>query len=155
MFWKRAQILVAETWAALYPAPISTGTRIHPPHPLLPQGINQLTMFADHRVPQILHHLRILDYPPTLSTLKTQTVLPHGSRDEISIRSASILAVEYIKEEILKIRGKEADRDEVNSVIIDFYLWGLAKRIEDGDENIKGMQTVTVMPAHRTRSVWY
>ena len=39
----------------------------HPPStPLLPQGINQLTMFAVYRVPQILHHLRILDYPPTL-----------------------------------------------------------------------------------------
>ena len=37
MFWKRAQILVAET-AALYSVPISTGTRIHPPHPCYLKG---------------------------------------------------------------------------------------------------------------------
>ena len=52
--WKRAQILVAETWAAFYPEDPSA------PHPLFPAGpaIHELTMFADYRVPQILHHLR-------------------------------------------------------------------------------------------------
>ena len=52
--------MIAETWAAFSP---SSDTD---PHPLFPHGIGQLTMFADYRVPQVLHHLRLLTYTPIL-----------------------------------------------------------------------------------------
>lgn len=158
-FWKRAQILVAETWAAFYPNSDATSAR----HPFFPAGVGQLTMFADYRVPQILHHLRILTYPPQL----LQTLISHaphasGSREELSIRSASILAVEAIRETIQKHRVLEAEDerkkrvlDEVNSVLIDFYLWDLAKSLEEGKRAIEGVETCKMMPAHRTRSIWY
>ncbi|KAG6899522.1 hypothetical protein C0993_009424 [Termitomyces sp. T159_Od127] len=154
--WKRAQILVAEVWAAFYPAnPVS-------PHPIFPgvrgPRIQQLTMFADYRVPQILYHLRILDYPPSLlETLRAGTPIQSGAPEEISLRAASIVAVERVKQEILKL-FKEAGKcgeGDVSSVLIDFYLWDLAKKIENGEDQIDGMQTAEMVPIHRTRSIWY
>lgn len=195
MFWKRAQILVAETWAAFYPTPVpflppsnsqsssaasppsispieietgTTTTTATAPHPFFPSGIAQLTMFADYRVPQILHHLSILTYPPSLiHILESHTNVAPGSREEMSVRAASILAVEEIKGEIKRIRRgeggddseveaeAEAEAETISSVLIDFYLWDLAKRIESGDDAIEGVQTTQMVPAHRTRSIWY
>ncbi|KAF8555749.1 hypothetical protein OG21DRAFT_1567225 [Imleria badia] len=156
-FWKRAQILVAETWAAFFPNDPSA------PHPLFPHapgpGISSLTMFADYRVPQILHHLGILAYPPSLQEkLRKGEYIPPGSDEEISLRSASIVSVERLRDEILRLRGGEVGRgpwEEVNSVLIDFYLWDLAKRIETGNDRVEGINSVELLPAHRTRSVWY
>jgi len=148
--WKRAQILVAETWAAFYP-----DTSPHPlfPGPLGP-AIHHLTMFADYRVPQILHHLRILTYPPALMRMLRQgTPLEAGSREEVSIRAASVVAVESIREEMQSVSG--GGDVGVSSVLIDFYLWDLAKKVEKGEEMIEGVETEDVVPVHRTRSIWY
>ncbi|KAF8158180.1 hypothetical protein B0H34DRAFT_707741 [Crassisporium funariophilum] len=161
--WKRAQILVAETWAAFYPA------SLHDPHPLFPgtrgPDIRRLTMFADYRVPQILHHLRILTYPaPLLQKLHSLNPLAPGSREEVSLRSASIVAVERVREEILRLIKEEEGGDfseaaseagVVSSVLIDFYLWDLAKKVESGEEKIEGIETAEMVPIHRTRSIWY
>ncbi|KAI6113410.1 hypothetical protein EDD16DRAFT_1709517 [Pisolithus croceorrhizus] len=167
LFWKRAQILVAETWAAFYP---ENSAYLHPIFPNGP-AINTLTMFADYRVPQILHHLRILEYPDFLvHKLQARTYLTSGCRDEVSLRAASIVAVEKLRREIIRLRGEshqesgEAGRgnaigagqhNEVSSVLIDFYLWDLAKKIERGEEWIEEMATSEMVPVHRTRSIWY
>lgn len=158
-FLKRAQILVAETWAAFFPAP-STSRQV--PHPIFPGGgIHQLTMFADYRVPQILHHLKILTYPPSLlALLESGHCFEPGSKEEVSIRAASIVAVERVRDEILSLRNQNKEAAgagtvgwdcgldvPICSVLIDFYLWDAAKRIEDAGE--------TVVAAHRTRSIWY
>ena len=162
--WKRAQILVAETWAAFHPP-----TNSLLPHPIFPAGpsIHQLTMFADYRVPQILHHLRILTYPTSLlKLLNHHTPFSPGSKEELSIRTASIVAVERVRKQIIELKlaaisdseGEEETGEEeenISSVMIDFFLWDLAKRVESGDENIKGIQTTEIVPAHRTRSIWY
>ncbi|KAJ6538546.1 hypothetical protein DFH09DRAFT_1177182 [Mycena vulgaris] len=150
--WKRAQILVAETWAAFYPAAPETI------HPLFPKpAIHRLTMFADYRVPQILHHLRILSYPPPLlQLLHAGTILPPGSPEELSLRAASIVAVERVRAEMLALQvGETPSESAVSSVLIDFYLWDLAKRVERGEERIEGIQTADMVPTHRTRSIWY
>ena len=158
-FLKRAQILVAETWAAFFPAP-STSNPI--PHPIFPGGgIHKLTMFADYRVPQILHQLKILTYPPPLlKLLESGYYFEHGSKEEVSIRAASILAVERVRDEILSLRHQSKETAgaatvgwqsglevPICSVLIDFYLWDAAKEIEDAGE--------IVVPPHRTRSTWY
>jgi hypothetical protein len=58
-FWKRAQILTAETWAAFSTvrgrATLSLPARYRAAH-----------HFADYRVLQVLHHLRLLTYTPIL-----------------------------------------------------------------------------------------
>jgi hypothetical protein len=115
-------------------------------------------MFADYRVPQVLHHLHILQYPESLmEKLESGILLPHGSPEEISIRAASILAVEKLRDEIVNVRQStsQAEVIEVSSVLIDFYLWDLAKRIECGEETIEGTRDNKVVPPHRTRSIWY
>ncbi len=182
--WKRAQILVAETWAAFYPPP---GSSPPTPHPIFPSGaeIHLLTMFADYRVPQILHHLRILSYPPALvGLLQRGVMLENGSSEEVSLRAASIIAVERVRKEMQRMRrvearnrkkssslrkrkkgkrgdddsevaGEEENEDDISSVLIDFYLWDLAKRIEDGEDKVEGIETAEVVPIHRTRSIWY
>jgi len=158
--WKRAQILVAETWAAFYPPPAACPSII-PTHPIFPgphgPAIHQLTMFADYRVPQILHHLRILTYPPSLlRRLRQHAVLEPGSREEVSIRAASVVAVERVREEMCRMAEEEEEEsDGVSSVLIDFYLWDLAKKVEYGEEMVEGIDTVEIEPAHRTRSIWY
>ncbi|KIO16714.1 hypothetical protein M407DRAFT_85713, partial [Tulasnella calospora MUT 4182] len=150
MFLKRAQILLAETWAAFHPLPTQTNT----PHPIFPNGIGQLTMFADYRVPQILYILGIIDYAPEiLEQLKSGQLLPHGSESEVAIRAASILAVERVKEAIADIHGAGASNDEVTSVLIDFFLWDLAKDVEAGDVALG--ESRKIPPVHRTRSIWY
>ena len=51
--------------------------------------------------------------------------------------------------------GTKTSELAVSSVLIDFYLWDLAKRVESGAERIEGIETAEVLPAHRTRSIWY
>jgi hypothetical protein len=153
-FWKRAQILTAETWAAFSP-PAPAGTE-QEPHPLFPRGIAQLTMFADYRVPQVLHHLRLLTYAPALvRKLRAREMFASGvSREEIAIRAASIVAVERVAAALRAAADGGEDR-AVSSVLIDFFLWDLAKRIEEGEDRIEGIKTQPMLPAHRTRSIWY
>lgn len=80
--------------------------------------------------------------------------MPSGSTEELSLRAASIVAVERVREEIMKL--KEGDEGEqISSVVIDFFLWDLAKKIERGEEKIEGIQTDDIVPCHRTRSIWY
>ncbi|KAF5343243.1 hypothetical protein D9758_013411 [Tetrapyrgos nigripes] len=170
--WKRAQILVAETWAAFYPDPSTSTTAGALKHPLFPgkrgPAIHELTMFADYRVPQILHHLQILTYPASLvQTLGAGTLLESGSREELSLRAASVVAVERVREEMFRLMVHEQEKgpgdtagdgqsgNEVSSVLIDFFLWDLAKRVENGEEKIEGIETSEIIPAHRTRSIWY
>ena len=65
-------------------------------------------MFADYRVPQILRAKGILKYDKHLSDLvDNKKELPHGSKEEIEIRAATIQSVEKIKN-ILKEHGREA-----------------------------------------------
>lgn len=115
-------------------------------------------MFADYRVPQILHHLRVLSYPPALiQTLEAGVHLATGSPEEISIRTASIVAVERVREEITRLQRdqKTIRGDEVSSVLIDFYLWDLAKDIENGNQKVEGIKTSIMVAPHKTRSIWY
>ncbi|RPD73651.1 hypothetical protein L226DRAFT_571941 [Lentinus tigrinus ALCF2SS1-7] len=78
-----------------------------------------------------------------------------------------IVAVERVRREILRIvadarcsgvnGGGEEDGDEaddaVSSVVIDFYLWDLAKRVEGRPDGVEGIQSAGMLPIHRTRSI--
>ena len=118
-------------------------------------------MFADYRVPQILHHLRIITYPPSLvRMLRAGKSLASGCEEELSLRSASVIAVERVRDEILRLIREEPCADgpqeeTISSVLIDFYLWDLAKKLEDGEDKVEEIETVEMMPIHRTRSIWY
>ena len=122
---KRAQILVADIWAAFRGEGYGEFT-----------DINKITMFADYRVPQALASLGMIVYDEyTLEALKSE--LPSQSALEIEIRGNSIHSVELLKEELNKMGIK------ANAIMLDFYLWKYAK-----DRTLE-------IPIHRTRCIYY
>ncbi|OJJ64625.1 hypothetical protein ASPSYDRAFT_141246 [Aspergillus sydowii CBS 593.65] len=88
--YKRAQILVADLWACF------DGQSYGEFH-----DIDKITMFADYRIPQMLHYLGCLKYSPPLETrIRKHEEIPSGSNFEIELRATSIWCVELIKREI-------------------------------------------------------
>ena len=132
-FLKRAQILPADLHYAFFDekgevADACTFT-----------DINEITMFADYRVPQALYFFKLIHYDDYLfNLLKTNPHLEHGSELECEIRGCSIQAVEILK--------KYINYPNINSVLIDFVLWPYAK---EHTEELKDI------PIHMTSSVFY
>ncbi|XP_066499231.1 queuosine salvage protein isoform X2 [Hoplias malabaricus] len=136
-FYKRAQILVADFWGIME----AQGEGNIP-------NLDYLTMFADYRVPQALVYLGVLRYSDALmEALKNGELLHSGERREVEIRGCSIWGVERIKTclwELVKERdGKSCN---INSALIDFYLWPYAK------QHHKEMAHI---PIHHTRCIYY
>lgn len=107
--------------------------------------IDSLTMFADYRVPEILHALDCLEYAPKLAAhIAARRPIPAGSAWEIQLRGCAIWAVEMI---VRHIRRKWPADATINAVLVDFYLYDTAKDMESKGESR--------LPHHRTRSIWY
>ncbi|OJJ37671.1 hypothetical protein ASPWEDRAFT_171140 [Aspergillus wentii DTO 134E9] len=88
--YKRAQILIADLWACF------NGESYGEFH-----DIDKITMFADYRIPQILHFLGCLMYSPPLDNhIRSLKTIPSGSNWEIELRATSIWCVELIRREI-------------------------------------------------------
>lgn len=84
--YKRAQILVADLWAAFQGRGYGAF-----------DDIDAITMFADYRVPQSLLYFGILKYSEELeSALKRHELLQSGEEREVEIRGCSIWAVEVV-----------------------------------------------------------
>ncbi|KAK4056552.1 hypothetical protein OIO90_002400 [Microbotryomycetes sp. JL221] len=148
---KRAQILIAETWAAFEGKGFGQF-----------DDIDQVTMFADYRVPQILHSLGTIKYSSALEKVLTNhEMLPQGCPMEVEIRCLSIVAVEEIRRAIAEQLNEPSTIDNQqksenlsnetlnapNAVLLDFLLWDLAK--------VEEAQGRAQLPHHRTRSVFY
>ncbi|XP_027890512.1 queuosine 5'-phosphate N-glycosylase/hydrolase isoform X1 [Xiphophorus couchianus] len=136
-FNKRAQILVADFWAVMETR--GEGYIIN---------MDCLTMFADYRVPQALVYLGVLQYSDALmEALKNGELLPSGDRREVEIRGCSIWSVELIKERLHKmVQETDGNVCNINSAIIDFYLWPFAKQHH---------KEMTHIPIHHTRCIYY
>eukprot|EP00055_Hartaetosiga_balthica_P013752 m.72013 g.72013 ORF g.72013 m.72013 type:complete len:360 (+) comp8365_c0_seq15:302-1381(+) len=157
---KRVQILVADLWGCFKGA--SWGQF---------DDIDSITMFADYRVPQSLVFLGMMEYDDfLLELLKKGTLLKNGSPEEIEIRANSVWCVELLRREVLKILHDHINvivlvfcayfwtgysfmyiilqQGDVtcNSIILDFYLWDMAK-----DEK----ETMKDVPIHHTRCIYY
>lgn len=127
-FYKRAQILAADLAAAFsYEGPGEF------------RDLDQLTAFADYKVPQVLHELGILRYTPALTGLLREGIdLPSGSRQEVEIRAGTIWGVELLRQ-ALQRRGRIIPAHQ-----IDWLLWDAGQRLGAG-----------VLPYHRTRTPFY
>ncbi|KAF2003256.1 hypothetical protein P154DRAFT_100854 [Amniculicola lignicola CBS 123094] len=131
---KRAQIFVADLWAAFEGEGYGDFN-----------DIDKITMFADYRVPQILHSLGCISYCPSLEhRIRRFELLESGKSWELQIRGCSIWAIELLRREIVKIQPDA----KVNAILIDFFLYDLAKERELAGDNDD-------IPHHRTRSIWY
>lgn len=131
-FYKRAQILVGDIWAAY-------GRSTDPLHPYSFHDMDQLTMFADYRVPQILRHMGVMVYAPELARkVDALEVLPFGSEEEVEIRAVTIVAVEKLKD-CLRRSGRE-----LLAIEIDWLLWQWGEAMKDD-----------ILPHHRTLTIYY
>ena len=131
LFLKRAQILVGDLNAALK---------------LSLEGMNELTTFADYRVPQILRHFEILEYSPNLSQLVDQgQEIPRESNDEISIRAATVTAVDDLVD-FLNQLGSSTNSEPFTAVTVDWYLWQVGERMH---------QEGALKPFHKVRTHFY
>ncbi|ODQ65627.1 hypothetical protein NADFUDRAFT_70053 [Nadsonia fulvescens var. elongata DSM 6958] len=139
--YKRVQILVSDIWACF------NGKSFGAFH-----DIGSITMFADYRVPQILHAMKCLEYAPSVRDhLQALKPLSKGSSWEIELRCSSIWAVELIRQYIHRLDPNS--RAKINSILIDFYLWDTAKLIQQETRGLAGDSSA--IACHRTRSIFY
>ena len=135
-FHKRAQILVADIWC-LFEGCGEGGMA----------GIDELTMFADYRVPQSLQHYGAFKYSDQLMEhLKAEKLLDSGHRWEQEIRGCSVEAVERITARVVEELAKRGIEAVVNSILVDQYLWGYRRQHNAEMGNC---------PYHRVRSIYY
>eukprot|EP00050_Salpingoeca_kvevrii_P021804 m.115809 g.115809 ORF g.115809 m.115809 type:complete len:341 (+) comp9486_c0_seq7:67-1089(+) len=137
--YKRVQILVADIWACFNKEGLGRF-----------DDIDTLTMFADYRVPQCLVHLGLLEYSDELTEfLHTRQEMQPGDRREVEIRAASIWSVELLRRALERHEAMPSLRARgfhLNSIVLDFYVWDLAKsRAAD----------MSAIPIHRVRTKFY
>jgi hypothetical protein len=98
---------------------------------------DQLTAFADYRLPQILRHFGALEYSASLAAVvDTGTILPAASRREVEIRACTIETCERIKKHL---PGR-------TSAEIDLGLWLMSQDMRTDP---------TLLPHHRTPGCFY
>lgn len=132
---KRAQILIGDIWACYLGNGIGHFN-----------DIEEITMFADYRVPQTLLYYNVLEYSKELlEKLNAGNILENGEEMEVEIRGCSIHAVELLKE----VAIKKIDKDKIiNSILIDHFLWDFRRKHA---QEILSMK----LPFHKTFSIYY
>lgn len=137
--YKRAQILIGDLWSCYRGQGLGHFA-----------DIDEVTMFADYRVPQVLVHFGSLEYSDELlAILQSETIMENGCAEEVEIRGASIHIVELLKEEVrkeIRLNHPEISIANVNSVLLDHFLWDYRRRFAKELEHI---------PFHKTISVYY
>jgi hypothetical protein len=126
-FYKRAQIAVADLNAAL-----SLGL----------WGIDELTTFADYRVPQLLRHVGVLEYNPELKDAVDNRVELVG-KQEVYIRAATVVAVERL---VQAYNLQRTPHEKMTEVQMDWHLWQVGEKLNQ-DSKMK--------PHHRVDTIFY
>ncbi len=127
-FFKRAQICVADLHGAFGGQRWGAFT-----------DLDQLTIFADYKLPQLLRHFGVLEYSPTLAErIDGQELLEPGGEDEVQIRAATIWACEVLRQTI-----NAASYEPITAAGIDLQLWLLSQ------------DTMNMRPYHRVRTIYY
>lgn len=102
-------------------------------------GTEQLTAFADYKIPQLLRHLGVLVYERDLGrTIDEQIELEPSSTEEIEIRASTIWAIEILRTELEQRFGP------LTAAQVDTAVFLLSR--DDGNVS---------KPYHHTRTVWY
>jgi hypothetical protein len=137
--YKRAQILIGDLWSCFRGEKLGLFT-----------DLQEITMFADYRVPQALIHFKAMSYSDELmSDLKNNQILLNGSAEEVEIRLCSIYIVEKVKEQLmLELANNHPDISTkfINSIFLDHFLW---------DYRRKYAKELAYIPFHKTYSVYY
>jgi hypothetical protein len=127
-FYKRAQLLATDLAGAFH------GRDLGEFHDL-----DQLTAFADYKLPQVLRYYGALVYSPALAArIDRREELPAGSPEEIEIRAATVWAVEELGHRLA------AAGQPMPAWQIDWALWNLGQELPSD-----------APPYHRTRTIFY
>jgi hypothetical protein len=169
-FYKRAQICVGDLYAALTSAKL-----LQNDDSANNNNMDDITTFADYRVPQLLRHCKILQYSTKLAQqIDTFQELIQHSEEEYAIRASTIVAVELLVQELrhqqsaLLIPLESNNNDDTrtatatsagssssssssssvrwNAMQTDWYLWQLGEKMEQKNE---------LQPHHRVRTTFY
>jgi Queuosine salvage protein len=126
--YKRAQILVGDVAGSLDHKGL--GDLSH---------LDELTCFADYKLPQILRRFGVLEYSADLGgRVDARVHLAAGSEEEVEIRAHTVWAVELMRQELQKL-GRT-----YNAYELDWWLW-------ESSQHMAG----EVKPYHRTRTIYY
>jgi hypothetical protein len=127
-FLKRAQICVADLHGSFGGKDYGSFT-----------DLDQLTVFADYKVPQVLRHFGILEYHPSLATrIDKQDLIAPGSEEEIELRAATVWAGELLRRQMVYSAGNPISASEVDN-----RLWHIGQNIPE------------MKPYHRVRTIYY
>lgn len=127
-FYKRAQVFAAdlhgtfrgEDWGDL-------------------RDMDQLTAFADYKLPQVLRQLGVLRYERDLARkVDGMILLDPGGAEEVEIRANTIMAVEEIRRE-MALGGIDLKAFEIDGI-----LWNMGQQ-----ERFRGK------PYHRVKTIYY
>jgi len=89
--------------------------------------LEELTVFADYRIPQTLHSLGILNYSgPLITYIGSETLIPVGSQPEVELRAATIVACDALTEELNEFHG-----GNLNILHTDYLLWSAMRGKND------------------------
>jgi hypothetical protein len=103
------------------------------------RDMEELTAFADYKLPQVLRHAGVLTYEAELASKVDQVIyLDPGSPEEVEIRSNTIWSVALILEELKRLGS------ELRAFEIDSMLWNLGQSDE-----------FRARPYHRTVTIFY
>ncbi|KAH1003862.1 queuosine salvage protein [Dendroctonus ponderosae] len=133
-FYKRAQILIGDIWACFKGQGLGYFKDID----------DEMTMFADYRVPQTLLWFGVFEYSKHLSDKLKRDILKNGDIEEQEIRGCSIHAVELLKDYANKKLASKA----TNSVLIDHFLWDFRRKHAQEIANMG-------LPFHKVFCIYY
>jgi len=151
--YKRAQIMVADMWAAygqLTCAPgASRAAGGAPVSPAAFHDMHALTCFPDYRIPQLLLARGVFRYAPDLlSAVSSRRPLPAGSREEVEIRAATVVAVQRLRaamaSRLTDVGGGGVAARPITSVEVDWLLWQVGEAAKDD-----------IAPHHRVDTIFY
>ncbi len=101
------------------------------------KNFEQLCVFADYKLPQILRMFGVLEYEQSLAgTVDSFEVIPAGSPQEVEMRAGAIWGVELFRQQL----------PEYSSVQIGHVIWLMS---QDKDLQAK------IKPYHRTYTTFY
>ena len=127
-FYKRAQLLVSD----LYGAYQGQGWGKF-------DDLDELTVFADYKLPQILRHMGMITYIESMAEkVDNRYVLVPGSRDEVEIRAATVWACEVLR------RALASHGANLRAFELDWWLWNETQKLNG-----------SMKPYHLARTVYY
>jgi hypothetical protein len=133
-FYKRAQLATAMVYEAFGGEGLGDLRRSE-----------DLTVFADYKLPQVLRRLGVLRYAPHLAErIDRLEPLESGSREEVEIRAATVWAGELMRRALVARLPHITPHSEVRALHIDYWLW------REGQVQGSGIK-----PYHRTRTIYY